>query len=133
MYAALFNRAYTFLILCGAGGIGKNRLKLVNKALHGHHNAIDGKKSTFTERFNSQLYDCTEAWFDELTYTMDMENVMKEIQNDTISIERKGIDATRSTKIYASSVISNNKPRDNYIAFDARKFVPLQLTNNRLS
>ena len=131
-YAALFNRAYTFLILCGAGGIGKNRLKLVDKALHGHHNAIDGKKSTFSERFNGQLFDCTEAWFDELHYNQEMENVMKEIQNDTISIERKGIDATRSTKIYASSVISNNKPRDNYIAFDARKFVPLQLTNKRL-
>ena len=132
LYASLFSRSFTYLILCGAPGIGKNRIKLVWRALHGIHNSIDGKKSTITERFNSQLAGCTMAWFDELHYNQEMENVMKEVQNDSISIERKGIDATRSTKIYASSVISNNKPRDNYIAFDARKFVPLQLTNKRL-
>jgi hypothetical protein len=61
-----------------------------------------------------------------------MENNMKEIQNDTMAIERKNVDATRATKIHASVVISNNKPRDNYLAFDARKFCPLVLTNDRL-
>lgn len=132
LHASLFTRAFVYLILCGAGGTGKNRLKLVMRALHGHDNTVDGKKSTLTERFNSQLADATLAWFDELHYDLDMENAMKELQNDSISIERKGIDATRSTQIYASLVISNNKPRDNYIALDARKFVPLQVANSRL-
>lgn len=132
LYASLFDRAFVYLILCGPGGTGKNRLKLVLRALHGHLNTVDGKRSTFAERFNSQLSDNTLAWFDELHYNMEMENSMKELQNDSISIEKKGIDATRSTKIYSSCVISNNKPRDNYIAFDARKFVPLQITNVRL-
>ena len=132
LHASMFSRAFVYLVLCGAPGTGKNRLKLILRALHGHANAIDGKRSTLVERFNSQLSDSTLAWFDELHYDMDMENIMKELQNDTISIERKGVDATRATRIYASLVISNNKPRDNYIAFDARKFVPLQVTSKRL-
>ena len=132
LHASMYSRAFVYLVLCGAPGTGKNRLKLILRALHGHANSIDGKRSTLVERFNSQLSDSTLAWFDELHYDMDMENIMKELQNDTISIERKGVDATRATRIYASLVISNNKPRDNYIAFDARKFVPLKVTSKRL-
>lgn len=132
LHDSLYTRSFTFLILCGAPGTGKNRLKLVMRALHGHVNTVDGKKSTLVERFNSQLSESTLAWFDELHYDADMENTMKELQNDSISIERKGVDATRATRIHASIVISNNKPRDNYIAFDARKFAPLVITNKRL-
>lgn len=132
LHDSLFKRAYTFLVLCGIPGSGKNRLKLVMRALHGDVNSVDGKKSTLVERFNSQLSEATLAWFDELRYDMEMENVMKELQNDTISIERKGVDATRATKVHSSVVISNNQPRDNYIAFDARKFAPLVIRNERL-
>lgn len=132
LHESLFNRAFVFLVLCGAPGTGKNRLKLVLRALHGHVNSIDGKKSTLVERFNSQLSESTLAWFDELHYSVEMENTMKELQNDSISIERKGVDATRATQIHASIVISNNKPRDNYIAFDARKFAPLVINPRRL-
>jgi len=132
LHGSLFGRAMTYLILCGTGGTGKNRLKLVMRALHGHRNTVDGKRSTLRDKFNSQLADSTLAWFDELSYDSDMENVMKEVQNDSISIERKGKDATRSTRIYASLVVSNNKPRDNHILFDARKFVPLQIADTRL-
>ncbi len=132
LHASLFRRAFTFLVLCGAPGTGKNRLKIVMRALHEHVNTTDGKKSTLTERFNSQLGESTLTWFDELQYDADMENTMKELQNDSISIERKGVDATRATKIHSSIVISNNKPRDNHIAFDARKFVPLVVAKERL-
>jgi hypothetical protein len=132
LHDSLFKRSFTFLILCGIPGSGKNRLKLVMRALHGHVNSVDGKKSTLVERFNSQLSEATLAWFDELRYDVEMENMMKELQNDSISIERKGVDATRATKIHSSIVISNNKERDNYIAFDARKFAPLVIRNERL-
>lgn len=132
LHASLFKRSFVYLVLCGAPGSGKNRLKLVLRALHGHHNTVDGKKSTFSERFNSQLERVTLAWFDELRYSEDEENVMKEVQNDTVSIERKGVDATRSTRLFASMVISNNQPRDNFIPFDARKFAPLVVRNQSL-
>ena len=132
LYASMTSRSYVYLVLCGAPGAGKNRLKLVLRALHGRDNTNDGKKSTLDNRFNSQLSTGTLTWFDELHYNADMENVMKEIQNDYISVERKGVDATRSSTIHSSMVISNNKPRDNYIAFDARKFSPLVLASKDL-
>lgn len=132
LYASLFKRAPTYLILCGNAGLGKNRIKLLLRALHGHENTPDGKKSSLTERFNSQVERTTLLWFDELIFNEDVENILKEMQNETISIERKGIDATRSTKIYSSMVISNNYPRNNYIQFDSRKFVPLELGTTKL-
>lgn len=132
LYYSMYKRAYTFLILCGDPGVGKNVLKKVIRALHGFENVVDGKKSTFSDRFNKQLQNCTMLWFDELRYNEENENAMKEVQNDTMSIEGKGVDATRSTRIHASMVIVNNKPRDNYIDFQARKFVPLQLRKERL-
>lgn len=132
LYASMTSRSYVYLVLCGAPGAGKNRLKLILRALHGMENMNDGKKSTLVERFNSQLSEGTLTWFDELKYNEDMENVMKEIQNDYISIERKGVDATRSSTIHSSMVISNNKPRDNFLAFDARKFAPLMVATKDL-
>jgi hypothetical protein len=127
LYASMTKRSYVYLVLCGAPGAGKNRLKLILRALHGRENMNDGKRSTLAERFNAQLAQGTLTWFDELRYNEDMENVMKEVQNDYISIEKKGVDATRSTTIHSSMVISNNKPRDNHLAFDARKFAPIVL------
>lgn len=132
LHFSLYKRAYTFLVLCGSPGIGKNIFKKIARALHGFENTVDGKKSTFSDRFNKQLQNCTLLWFDELRYNEDNENAMKEVQNDTIAIEGKGVDATRSTRIHASMVIVNNKPRDNYIDFESRKFVPLQLNRDRL-
>lgn len=132
LYMSLFKRSPTYLILCGNAGLGKNRIKLLLRALHGHENTPDGKRSSLTERFNSQIERTTCLWFDELNFNEDIENILKEMQNETLSIERKGVDATRSTKIYSSMVISNNYPRNNYIQFDSRKFVPLQLGTTRL-
>lgn len=132
LYMSLTSRAPTYLILQGDPAVGKNRMKCVIRALHGHHNTVDGKKSTLTGTFNGQLADNTYIHFDELRYTMDEENIMKEIPNGTISIERKHKNATRASKIHCSMVISNNKPKDNYIAFDARKFSPITLSKDRL-
>lgn len=129
---SMVSRSMVYLVLCGAPGVGKNTLKRVLKALHGDLNTVDGKKSTLTTNFNSQLSKGTLIWFDELRYNEAEENVMKEIPNDSISIESKGVDASRSTPLFGSYVISNNKPRDNYLSMDARKFVPITLTSKRL-
>lgn len=132
-YASIMQRAYVYLVLQGFPGVGKNRLRLVVKSLHGHQNFAAGKRSTLTEKFNSQLEEKTIAWFDELKYDMDMENFMKEIQNDHLAIEKKGVDATSNSNIHVSMVISNNNPRDNYIGFDSRKFAPLVLGKQDLN
>ncbi len=134
-YTSLVARSFVFLTLCGAPGVGKNRLQLLMKALHGQMNASDGKKETFganDSKFNSQMENNTLLWFDELKYGPDMEPRMKEYQNTHISIERKGVDATRSTEIFTSMVISNNYPRDNYLLFNSRKFALLILGQTEL-
>lgn len=132
LYQSITSRAMVYLVLCGHPAVGKNRIKAVIKALHGHHNTVDGKKNTLTGSFNSQLANNTYVHFDELKFTMEEENIMKEIPNGTIAIEEKFKDTTRATRLFCSMVISNNKPRDNYIAFDARKFAPLKLSSERL-
>lgn len=135
VYTSLTARSYVYLVLCGAPGAGKNRFKLLLRALHGMSNTADGKKETFganDNKFNGQMEDNTLIWLDEFKYTHEMEPRLKEYQNDYISIERKGLDATKSTEIYPSMVISNNYPRDNYLPFDARKFAPLVLADRDL-
>lgn len=136
LYTSMTKRSYVYLVLCGLPGVGKNRLKLLMRALHGHNNASDGKKETFganDSKFNSQMEENTFLWFDELKYGPDMEPRMKEYQNDYISIERKNQDATRSTEIFCSMVISNNYARDNYLLFNSRKFAPVVLGNKPLT
>ncbi len=129
---AITKRAPTYLIMSGAGGNGKNRFKMVLKGLVGHHNLVDGKESTINEKFNTQLQNAEIIFYDELRWTFANEPRLKEIQNDTISIEAKGIDATRATEIFCSSIITNNYLEHNYIAFDARKFVPVVLNPRNL-
>lgn len=129
---SLVARAKTYLMLCGVGGVGKNRLKLLMTSLHGASNSVDGKKSTLTTQFNSQLQNNTLMWFDELRFTESEENVMKEMPNETASIEAKFQDSTFRTELHGSYIISNNKPRDNYISMDARKFCPVVLNTQRL-
>lgn len=132
VWYSLFKRAPVFLVLCGIPAVGKNTLRHVLNALHGDLNYVNGKKSAITGTFNSQLGACTLVWFDELKYDHDMENTMKEMPNNTLPMESKGVDTTRKTPVYGSYVISNNAPRDNYLAFNARKFVPLKLRDKPL-
>ena len=136
LYTSMTSRALVYLVLCGSPGVGKNRIKLLIRALHGENNSSDGKKETFganQSKFNSQMAENTMLWFDELKYGPDMEPRMKEYQNAYISIERKGVDATRSTEVFCSMVISNNYPRDNYLLFNSRKFAPVGLGTKMLT
>jgi len=129
-YTSIERRAYVFLVLQGIPGLGKNRLQVLLNALHGKSNSVNGKRETFGangSKFNGQLFGSTLAWFDELKYDNEMEPRMKEYQNDTASKELKGVDATGSSDLFCSMVISNNYQRDNYILFNSRKFAPIVL------
>lgn len=126
------SRNTSYLILQGTPGLGKTVMKLVFRALVGDQNYSDGKKSTLTGSFNSALQNRTLAVFDEFKYTLEEENILKEIQNGTISIEKKFRDSTSSTRIFVSMILMNNLPRDNYLSFDGRKFAPVTLSEDRL-
>lgn len=130
LHTSITTRAYVYLVLQGIPGLGKNRLQVLIAALHGKSNSVNGKKETFGangSKFNGQLFNSTAVWFDELKYDNEMEPRMKEYQNDTASKELKGVDATGSSDLYCSMVISNNYQRDNYILFNSRKFAPIVL------
>ena len=131
MAKSISGRAQTHLVLFGNPGVGKNRLKLVMRALHGFSNTVDGKQSSL-RKFNSQLKDCTLLWYDELKYGPEEIPTLKEIPNESMSIEQKGEDATKASEIFASVVISNNKLRDNHLEFNDRKFSPVVLRKSRL-
>lgn len=135
VYTSLTARSYVYLILQGIPGIGKNRIQVLLRALHGKLNSVNGKKESFGangSKFNGQLFNSTLAWFDELKYDHEMEPRMKEYQNDTASKELKGVDATNSSDIHCSMVVSNNYQRDNYILFNSRKFSPIVLGQTAL-
>lgn len=134
-YVSITARSYVYLVLQGKPGVGKNRLQGVLRALHGRTNSVNGKKETFGangSKFNGQLFNSTLAWFDELKYNVEMENLMKEYQNDTASKELKGQDSTGSSELFCSMCISNNNPRDNYLTFNSRKFSPIILGTKAL-
>jgi hypothetical protein len=133
LYKSLTDRAYTFLVLCGMKGIGKGQLQKLIRALHGRDNFVEGKRGTIDGQFNSQLENSRLIWFDEIHYDKPEANNLKRIMNDLVSIERKGVDATRSTAIHCSIVLSNNDLTDNYIELDDRRFSPLELTESKLT
>lgn len=132
LHKSLTDRAYVYLVLNGKKGVGKNTFKHFYRALHGTHNFVDGKKSLLTTQFNSQLDECRALVLDEVRYTEDEENVLKEIQNDNVSIERKGEDATRGSVIHCSIILMNNEAKDNFIAVDSRRFSPMTLGDKKL-
>lgn len=132
LHKSLTDRAYVYLVLNGKKGVGKNTFKHFYRALHGPHNFVDGKKSLLTTQFNSQLDECRALVLDEVRYTEEEENVLKEIQNDNVSIERKGEDATRGSVIHCSIILMNNEAKDNFIAVDSRRFSPMTLGEVKL-
>lgn len=129
---SLTDRAYVYLLLNGEKKTGKNTFKFIFKALHGLANSVDGKKSTLTTQFNGQLSECRAIIFDEIKFSEEEENIMKEIQNDNVAIEKKGVDATRGSKIHCSMLLLNNDAKDNYIAVDSRRFSPMTVTDKPL-
>jgi hypothetical protein len=133
LYKSLTDRAYVYLVLNGVKGVGKNTFKMLFRALHGKENFVDGKKTLLTSQFNGQLDECRALVLDEVRYTEEEENILKEIQNDNVSIERKGEDATRGSVIHCSMVLMNNEAKDNFIAVDSRRFSPMQLGDKPLT
>src|SRR5574343_206821 len=129
---SLTRRAPTCLILSGAPGTGKNTLKKFIKALHGATNSVELAKSVFSDKFNSQLSSCTFVFCDEGEINEKTTEIIKEVLNDTISIESKGVDATRGTHVHFSFMLANNKKRNTYLTFEDRKYAPLKMTETRL-
>ena len=134
LHYSLVSRCETYLVMNGAKGIGKNVLSeiicssLIGKENHkvAHVGALDGN-------FNSILAESRMIVFDEFKISNDEEiNRLKRYANAEQTIERKGIDVTKTEVTYNSYIICNNSLSDMRIAWDDRRFSVMDLTEKKL-
>ncbi len=137
IYHSLSKKMPTYMVLVGAGGIGKNLLAEVMSKLHGAHNFKKAPSSALTKEFSGYLTNCTVLYFDECKFSGDAKEVtqrknkLKDWANDYVSIEKKGKDA-ETLDIYCSGIISTNNVSDVHLEYLDRKFSPMEISDQRL-
>ena len=137
LYHSCFKRIPVYLVLVGAGGIGKNLLAEALKYIHGPTNYTKAPASALDTKFNGHLTDCTMLYYDECKFSAGREgattrkNKLKEWANDYVPIEIKGIDAV-TKDIFCSSIIATNNDSDVHLEQLDRKFSVMQLSEERL-
>ena len=137
LYHSCFKRIPTYLVLVGAGGIGKNLLAEALKNIHGPTNYTKAPASALDTKFNGHLLDCTMLYYDECKFSAGKEgattrkNKLKEWANEYVPIEMKGVDAANKD-IYCSAIIATNNDSDVYLEQLDRKFSVMELSEERL-
>lgn len=137
IYHSAFSRVPIYLVLVGAGGIGKNLLAESLKMLHGHLNFTKAPPSALDTKFNGHLINCTMLYYDECKFSAGKEgattrkNRLKEWANDYVPIETKGVDA-KGVDIYCSAIIATNNDSDVHLDQLDRKFSVMELSEDRL-
>lgn len=137
LYHSTFKKMETYLVLVGAGGIGKNLLAEALKHVHGLRNFTKAPPSALNSKFNGHLRDCTLVYYDECKFSSDRngdsvrKNRLKEWSNDYVPIEIKGVDA-KTMDIFCSAIIATNNDSDVHLDQLDRKFSVMELTEERL-
>ena len=126
-----------YMVLVGAGGIGKNLLAESLKYLHGSTNFTKAPPSALNSKFNGHLDQCTMLYYDECKFSPDKgggnirKNRLKEWANDYVPVEKKGLDA-KDSSIYCSAIISSNHDSDIHLEQLDRKFSAMELSSERM-
>ncbi len=137
LYHSAFSRVPVYLVLVGAGGIGKNLLAEALKNLHGDTNFTKAPPSALDTKFNGHLENCTMLYYDECKFSAGKEGVttrknrLKEWANDYVPVEKKGIDS-KNMDIFCSAVIATNNDSDVHLEQLDRKFSVMELSEERL-
>lgn len=137
IYHSCFTRIPVYLVLVGAGGIGKNLLAEMLKMIHGHTNFTKAPPSALDSKFNGHLLDATMIYYDECKFSAGKEgatirkNRLKEWANDSVPVELKGIDASNKD-IFCSAIIATNNDSDVHLERLDRKFSVMELSEERL-
>jgi len=137
LYWSCFKRIPTYLVLVGAGGIGKNLLAEALKNIHGPTNYTKAPASALDTKFNGHLLDCTLLYYDECKFSAGREgattrkNKLKEWANEYVPIETKGVDA-KNKGIFCSCIIATNNDSDVHLEQLDRKFSVMELSEDRL-
>lgn len=137
LYHSTFKKMETYLVMVGAGGIGKNLLAEALKYVHGVSNFTKAPPSALDSKFNGHLVDSTMVYYDECRFSSDSygnttkKNRLKEWSNDYVPVEIKGVDA-KNMDIYCSAIIATNNDSDVHLEQLDRKFSVMELTEERL-
>ena len=137
LYYSSFKRIPTYLVLVGAGGIGKNLLAEALKYVHTDYNFKKAPASALESKFNGHLENCTMLYYDECKFSAGAEgrtirkNRLKEWANDCVPIENKGQDAI-NRDIFCSAILATNNDSDIHLERLDRKFSVMELSEDRL-
>ena len=129
----LQGRNKTILTLIANQGVGKGVLGDIIKALVGNDNFSKVRDTVLKGKFNKHIGDKIVVNIDEI----DIKNNttaydrLKDLVNDTIEIEGKGLDAENATN-FANFFISSNRTDCIRIEADNRRFSIIQLTDTPL-
>ena len=131
MHYALISRCQTYLVLNGKKGVGKGILcEQILKNLVGENNYRIAPESMLDSNFNAALENIRILVLDEINADRTSKiNKLKKYANDNQNVEKKGVDATNTTRIYYSAVISNNDLFDMKLTWDERRFSVVDLAD----
>lgn len=132
MYRALWGRNQTALILFGVKGTGKSILSQIMKAFTRPEYANNAPDSVFSSNFNSILGKSRILVAEEAIVRGAGHNKLKNWLNGEANIERKGIDADRTTRIYPNIIITSNNLHDMYLESDDRRFSVPEIRTERM-
>jgi hypothetical protein len=129
---AMESRNFTILAAIGEPGVGKGKLGEIMSRLLGQHNFAKVRDNIFKNQFNGQLKNKQIIYVDEISITSKEEaDRIKDMVNERIEIEKKGVDAEEIDN-KASFYITSNRMDSIRIESGDRRFSVIQLTSKSL-
>lgn len=134
----LNSRLQVIPVLNGGTGIGKGLFtEHLLGNLVGQGNAILAPKSWDKSGFNAWLLNKQLIVFDEAKIISNGPDAnvdyLKRLMNDSLNVERKGVDADKLTENHASFFItSNNGAKRFKLELDNRRFAPVDVTDQKI-
>jgi len=129
MRNAIFDRNQTVLLLASNMGTGKGTLADIMEQLVGEPNFQKQGEGFFQTRFNAELKNKRLVVFDEVSVGKRTKDQLKLFCNNTIPIEKKGIDVAPAVTNYASYMVMNNYVTENELLADDRRFSVPEITD----
>lgn len=130
---SLRGRNHTILTAIGEEGIGKGTLGEILKQLHGESNYEYCSDQVFKSQFNGKLLNKTLVYVDEVEIRdKEAMNRIKAVVNDSIEVEKKGVDSI-TARNHASFYFSSNEFGAVRLGPKDRRFSVLQMTDNQMN
>lgn len=137
IWYVLEERLQVYIVMNGRTGIGKGLFTdSIVMNLVGRENAVVAPASWDKSMFNAWMLNKQVVTLDEVKVMTEgvNENInyLKRMNNDVQNIERKGLDADKTSKNYASFFITSNHGTKNFkLEEDNRRFAPVDLTTTK--